>query len=56
MPRAVEHTAVPKQKRQQLLALAAQVLGCRFAGANQIAHRLMGGIGHPHHGQLAGAQ
>jgi uncharacterized protein YcbK (DUF882 family) len=53
---ALEDAAVPQQKRQQLLALAAQVLGGRLARANQIAHRLVKGIRHPHCGQLAGAQ
>jgi hypothetical protein len=53
---AVEDAPVPKQKRQQLLTLATKVLGRRLAAANQIAHRLMGSIGHPYRGQLAGAQ
>ena len=54
MPTAVEDAAVAQQKRQQLLALAAKVLGRRRAGANQVTHRFMGGIGHTHRGQLAG--
>jgi hypothetical protein len=53
---AIEDAAVPQQKRQQLLALAAKVLSSRLARPNQIAHRLVNGIRHPHCGQLAGAQ
>ena len=43
---AVEDAAVAQQKRQQLLALAAKVLGRRLAGANQITYRLVKGIRH----------
>jgi hypothetical protein len=36
---ALEDASVPQPERQQLLALAAKVLGCRGAGANQVAQR-----------------
>jgi hypothetical protein len=38
-----------------LLALAAPIVGGRVAGTNQIAHRLMYRVRHPHPGQLASA-
>ena len=53
---AIKDTAVPQQEGQQLLAFASEILGGRLAGANQIAHRFMGGIWHPYRGQLTGAQ
>ena len=46
--------AVPEQKGQQLLALAAKIVRPRLAGAHKIAHRLMCGIGRPHARQFAG--
>jgi hypothetical protein len=54
MTAAAVNPAMPQWKREQLLALAAQIVGRRLVGPNQIAHRLVKCVRHPHPGQLAG--
>ena len=46
--------AVAQQERQQLLALAAEIVGRRFPGAHKIAHCFMRRVRRPHSRQLAG--
>jgi transposase len=50
---AAEDPPVSQQERQQLLALATNILGRRGAAANQVAHRLVHFVGHPYAGELA---
>src|SRR4051794_32370149 len=40
----------------ELLALLAQIGGGGFTGANEIAHRLVNGVGHPDRREFAGAE
>jgi hypothetical protein len=44
---------VAQQEGEQLLAFAAQIVRRRLAGADEIAHRLVNRVRHPHPGQLA---
>jgi hypothetical protein len=53
MTAPVVDPAVPQQEGEQLLALAAQVVGCRLPGPDQVADGLMNGVRHPYPGQLA---
>ncbi len=53
---ASEDPAVSQEKGRQLLTLLAEVFARRFAGADQIAHRLVHVVGNLDAGQLAGAQ
>jgi len=46
--------AVAQQKSRELLTRAAQGPHRIEAGPDQVAHRLMSGIGNPHRRQLAG--
>jgi hypothetical protein len=43
----------PWRSRKELLALAAQVVSCSFAGSDQIADSLVDHVRHPYPGQLA---
>ena len=54
MAASAVNSAVTQQERKQLLALAAKVVPCRFAGPHKIAHRLMRRVGRPHTLQFAG--
>jgi hypothetical protein len=54
MTAAGVNPAVAQQEGQELLAFAAQIVRCRIACPDQIAHRLVNRVGHPHPGQLAG--
>ena len=54
MPAAAVAAAVPQQERQQLLALAAQILHRRLACPHQIADRFVHHVRNPHAGQFAG--
>ena len=54
MTAAAVNPAMAQQEREQLLAFAAQIVGRRLAGANQVAHRFMRRVRHPYPGQLAG--
>ena len=55
MPAAAVDPAMAQQEGQQLLAFAAQIVGRRLAGADQIANRLMHLVRHPDAGQFAGS-
>jgi hypothetical protein len=43
-----------QQKGEQLLAFATQIVRCRLARPDEIAHRLVNRVRHPHPRQLAG--
>src|ERR1700731_323822 len=43
-----------QQKGEQLLAFAPQIVRCRLARPDEIAHRLVNRVRHPHPSQLAG--
>ena len=55
-PTAREAAPVAQQKRQELLALSAQVLGRDLARSHQVTNRFMDRVRHPDGGQFAGAQ
>ena len=46
----------PQQQRGDLLALALEIVDGRCPRSAQVAHRLVPHVGHPHRGDLAGAQ
>jgi hypothetical protein len=53
---ATEDPPVAQQKRQQLLALAAQILRCSLARPDEVAYRFMHRVRHPNRRQLTGAK
>jgi hypothetical protein len=55
MTASAVNSAMAQQEGQQLLAFAPQIVRCRLARPDEIAHRLVDRIRHPHSGQFAGA-
>src|SRR3546814_13909544 len=49
-------TTVLEHEGAHLLAMHAQRLDCSRAGANEVAHRLVALVGHPHRSELASPQ
>jgi hypothetical protein len=56
MTAAGVNSAVAQQEGEQLLAFAAQIVRCRLACPDEIAHRLVNRVRHPHPGQFAGPE
>jgi hypothetical protein len=51
-----EDPAMPQQERQQLLALAPNILGGGRTSANLVAHRLVHLVRHPDAAEFAGTK